>query len=110
MVMKKRYIFILYFVVPILIATFIACASTPHRESTGEYLDDSVITTKVKAILVKDEALKAFHISVKTYRGVVQLKGSVDSQKTIDKAGQIARDVEGVKSVENNLVLKPAAK
>jgi osmotically-inducible protein OsmY len=104
--MKKGYILILYVVIPILIATFAACASTPKRESTGEYLDDSVITTKVKAILIKDEALKAFHISVKTYRGVVQLSGSVDSQKTIDKAGQVASSVGGVKSVENKLVIK----
>ena len=108
--MKKRPTFILYFIVSILITTFVACASTPKQESTGEYLDDSVITTKVKAILIKDEALKAFHINVKTYRGVVQLKGSVDSQKTVDKAGQVASSVEGVKSVENSLVIKPAAK
>ncbi len=104
--MKKRYIFILYCFVPILIATFVACGSTPKRESTGEYLDDSVITTKVKAILIKDEALKAFHINVKTYRGIVQLSGTVDSQKTIDKAGQVASSVEGVKSVENKLGIK----
>jgi osmotically-inducible protein OsmY len=104
--MKKGYILILYVVIPILIATFASCASTPKRESTGEYLDDSVITAKVKAILIKDEALKAFRISVKTYKGVVQLSGSVDSQKTIDKAGQVARDVGGVKSVENKLVIK----
>ena len=108
--MRKRHTFIIYLIAPILIATFMACASTPKRESTGEYLDDSVITTKIKAVLIKDEALKAFHINVKTYRGVVQLKGSVDSQKTIDKAGEIAGSVEGVKSVENNLVIKPAAK
>lgn len=100
--MKKGYILILYVVIPILITTFAACASTPKQESTGEYLDDSVITTKVKAILIKDEALNAFHISVKTDRGVVQLSGSVNSQKTIDKAGQVASSVEGVKSVENS--------
>jgi len=104
--MKRGYILILYAVILILIATFAACASTSKSESTGEYLDDSVITTKVKAILIKDEALKAFPISVKTYRGVVQLSGSVDSQKIIDKAGEVASRVEGVKSVENKLVIK----
>jgi osmotically-inducible protein OsmY len=87
-------------------ATFVACASTPTRESTGEYIDDSVITTKIKSLLLKDDLLKSFHISVKTYKGVVQLSGSVDSPKAADKAGQIARSVKGVKSVKNNLVVK----
>ncbi len=104
--MKESYIFLRYFVLLMLIATFVACASTPTRESTGEYVDDSVITTKIKALLLKDELLKSFHISVKTYRGIVQLSGSVDSRKTIDKAGQIASSVKGVKSVKNNLVVE----
>ena len=104
--MKKSYIFLRYFVLLMLIATFVACASTPTQESTGEYVDDSVITTKIKTLILKDEFLKSFHISVKTYRGVVQLSGSVDSKKTIDKAGQIASSVKGVKSVKNNLVVE----
>jgi osmotically-inducible protein OsmY len=89
-----------------LIFAFVGCASTPTRESTGEYVDDSVITTKIKSLLLKDEFTNSFHISVKTYRGVVQLSGSVDSQKTIDKAGKIASSVQGVKSVKNNLVVE----
>ena len=104
--MKKRYISLRFFFLLILIATFLACASTPTRESTGEYIDDSVITTKIKSILLKDEFTKSFHISVKTYRGVVQLSGSVDSKNTIDKAGKIASSVNGVKSVKNNLVVQ----
>jgi osmotically-inducible protein OsmY len=104
--MKKRYIFLRCFFLLMLIPTFGGCASTPTRESTGEYIDDSVITTKIKSLLLKDELLKSFHISVKTYRGVVQLSGSVDSPKTINKAGQIASSVNGVKSVKNQLVVE----
>ena len=104
--MKKRYIIMSCFFLLALTPAFIGCASTPARESTGEYIDDSVITTKIKSILLKDEFTKSFHISVKTYRGVVQLSGSVDSQKTIDKAGKIAGSVNGVKSVKNNLAVQ----
>ncbi len=104
--MKKMNMIIRYFVVLVLIATFVACASTPKQESTGEYVDDSVITTKVKSLLAEDAFLKSFDISVETYKGIVQLSGFVDSQKTIDKAGQIASSVKGVKSVKNNLIVK----
>jgi hyperosmotically inducible protein len=104
--MKKRNIFISYLVMIMLIATFAACASTPKQESTGEYVDDSVITTKVKALLAEDAFLKSFQIGVETRKGIVQLSGFVDSRNAIDKAGQIARSVGGVKSVENNLILK----
>jgi hyperosmotically inducible protein len=104
--MKKRNIVIRYFVLLMLIATFVACASTPKQESTGEYVDDSVITTKVKSMLANDDFLKAFQITVETYKGTVQLSGFVDSQKAIDKAGEIASSVKGVKSVKNNLNVK----
>ena len=104
--MKKIEIFIRYFVILMLIATFMACASTPTRESTGEYVDDSVITTKVKALLAEDDFLKSFKISVETFKGVVQLSGFVNSQQAVDKAGQIARSVKGVSSVKNNLIVK----
>ncbi len=89
-----------------LIISLLSCASTPKSSSTGEYLDDTVITTKVKALLVKDVALKSFQVSVETYKGVVQLSGFVDTDKTRDKADFIARSVKGVKSVKNNLILK----
>jgi osmotically-inducible protein OsmY len=102
--MEKRNMFIACLVLLMLIATLVACSS--KQESTGEYIDDSVITTKIKSLLLKDDLLKSFHISVKTYKGVVQLSGSVDSPKAADKAGQIARSVKGVKSVKNNLVAK----
>ena len=104
--MKKRNIVIYCLVLLMLIATFAACASTRTQESTGEYVDDSVITTKVKSLLAADDFLKSFQISVETFKGVVQLSGFVNSQQAIDKAGQIARGVDGVKSVKNNLRLK----
>lgn len=85
---------------------FLGCASTSTKSSTGEYIDDSVITTKVKALLAEDDFLESFQISVETYKGVVQLSGFVDTQDAAAKAGQIARSVEGVKSVKNDLIVK----
>ena len=104
--MKKRNMFIGYFVILMLIATLVACASTSKQSGTGEYVDDSVITTKVKTMLASDDFLKSFEISVETYKGIVQLSGFVDSQKAVDKAGEVARGVNGVKSVKNNLNVK----
>ena len=104
--MKKGKIVIHCLVLLMLIATFVACASTRTQESAGEYVDDSVITTKVKAELAGDDFLKSFQISVETFKGVVQLSGFVNSQQAADKAGQIARSVNGVTSVKNNLVVK----
>jgi len=104
--MKKRNIFIGCFMILMLIATLVACASTSKQEGAGEYVDDSVITTKVKSLLAADDFLKSFEISVETYKGIVQLSGFVDSQKAVDKAGEIASGVQGVKSVKNNLNVK----
>jgi len=104
--MKKRNMLIGCFVVLMLIASLVACASTSKQEGAGEYVDDSVITTKVKSLLGADDFLKSFEISVETYKGIVQLSGFVDSQKAIDKAGEIASGVKGVKSVKNNLNVK----
>ncbi|HEN21312.1 MAG TPA: BON domain-containing protein [Desulfobacteraceae bacterium] len=104
--MKKRNMFVGCFLFLILIATFLACASTATRESTGEYVDDSVITTKIKTLLAADDFLKSFQISVETYKGSVQLSGYVNSQQAVDKAVQIANSVQGVKSVKNDLIVK----
>jgi osmotically-inducible protein OsmY len=104
--MKKRNRFVGYFVLVMLVLAFVACASTRTQESTGEYVDDSVITTKVKSLLAADDFLKSFEISVETYKGTVQLSGFVGSQKAVDKAGEIARSVNGVKSVKNDLIVK----
>ena len=104
--MKKRNILIGYLVLLMVIAPFAACAATSKQEGAGEYVDDSVITTKVKSLLAADDFLKSFEISVETYKGIVKLSGFVDSQKAIDKAGEIASSVKGVKSVKNNLNVK----
>jgi osmotically-inducible protein OsmY len=104
--MKKRNRFVGYFILLMLIVTFVACASTSKHESTGEYIDDSVITTKVKSLLAGDDFLKSFQISVETYKGAVQLSGFVNSQQAVDKAGEIARSVKGVKSLKNDLIVK----
>ena len=104
--MKKRNIVIYCLVLLMLIATFAACAATRTHESTGEYVDDSVITTKVKSLLAEDDFLKSFQISVETFKGTVQLSGFVNTQKAVDKAGEITRSVKGIKSVKNNLIVK----
>ncbi|HTZ39677.1 MAG TPA: BON domain-containing protein [Syntrophales bacterium] len=104
--MKKAYTVFRLLVVLMMIAAFVACASTPKQESTGEVVDDSVITTKIKSLLASDEFLKSFQISVETRKGIVELSGFVNTQKDKDKAGQIARGVEGVKSVKNALIVK----
>ena len=104
--MEKRNIVIRYFVLLMLMVAFVACASTSKQESTGEYVDDSVITTKVKSLLAADDFLKSFQIGVETYKGTVQLSGFVNSQKAIDKAIEITRSVKGVKSVKNDLIVK----
>jgi len=103
--MEKRNIVIRCLVLLMLI-TLVACASTRTHESTGEYVDDSVITTKVKALLAEDDFLKSFQISVETYKGTVQLSGFVNTRQAVHKAGQIARSVQGVQSVKNNLIVK----
>lgn len=75
-------------------------------ETTGQYVDDSVITSKVKAALLDEPTLSSNEISVETYKGKVQLSGFVNSQADINRAVQVARNVEGVKSVKNDMALK----
>ncbi|MBP7063153.1 BON domain-containing protein [Ferrovibrio sp.] len=83
-----------------------ACSSTPRQESTGEYVDSAAITTKVKAAILNEPSLKSLQISVETFKDAVQLSGFVDSSASRAKAGEITRNVEGVKSVKNDLVVK----
>jgi len=90
----------------ILIVALVACESKPKQSSTAEYIDDSVITTEIKAQLAKNDFLKSLEISVETRKGTVQLAGFVNSQQAADKAGEIARSVKGVQSVKNNLIVK----
>ena len=94
----------------VLIAMFlilsIGCASTSSREGTGEYVDDSVITTKVKAVIFNEPSLKLFEINVETFKGVVQLTGFVSSRADMYKAVEVAQGVGGVKSVKNGMAVK----
>jgi osmotically-inducible protein OsmY len=83
-----------------------ACVSTAHTEGTGEYIDDSVITGKVKAEMMNDPTLKSIEINVETFKGRVQLSGFVNSQADIDRAVKLARGVSGVQSVSNDMRLK----
>ena len=89
-----------------LITALMGCAATQKHESTGQYVDDSVITTKVKTAIFKEDTLKTMQINVKTYKGVVQLSGFVDSAQSVAKAGEVARRVEDVISVQNDLLVK----
>lgn len=87
-------------------ATLTACASTKTSEGMGEYVDDTVVTTKVKAAMLNDPDLKSAEINVETFKGRVQLSGFVRSQADIDHATQLARGVKGVASVANDMRLK----
>jgi osmotically-inducible protein OsmY len=90
----------------LLVVALVACAPTAKHEGAGEYIDDSVITGKVKAALVADPELKATEINVETYKGTVQLSGFVASPDDIPKATKLARGIEGVKSVKNDIEIK----
>lgn len=104
--MKELYRSMKLMVCFVLITVFMGCAATQKHESTGQYVDDSVITTKVKAAIFDEASLKTLQINVKTFKGVVQLSGFVDSSHSVTKAGEVARGVNGVVSVENDLVVK----
>jgi len=85
-----------------LIASALGCSSTSKQESTGEYIDDSMITTKVKSAILNEPSLKVSQIGVETFKGKVQLSGFVDSAAAGSKAAALARSVAGVTSVEND--------
>ena len=89
-----------------LLMSAVGCASTSTREGTGEYVDDSVITTKVKAAIFNEPTLKSTEINVETFKGTVQLSGFVSARADIDKAAELARSVQGVTSVQNDMRLK----
>jgi osmotically-inducible protein OsmY len=82
-------------------------SSTTTRESTGQYVDDTIITAKVKAAVLQEPMLKSYEINVETYKGVVQLSGFVSSQAEINKAVELTRTIKGVTSVKNNMLVKP---
>lgn len=90
----------------ILMATALGCASTAKHEGTGEYVDDTVITGKVKTAILAEPTLKSAEINVETFKGVVQLSGFVSSRAAEEKAVMVAKGVGGVKSVKNDMRLK----
>lgn len=92
----------------VLLASVLGCHSAPQhsapqKESSGEYIDDSYITTKVKAAILREPELKSSEINVETFKGVVQLSGFVNSRSDINRAVDVARSVRGVKSVKNDM-------
>ena len=89
-----------------LVATMAGCASTSTKEGTGEYIDDTVITAKVKASIFNEPTLKASEINVETFKGDVQLSGFVSNPQDAQKAVEIARGVKGVTSVKNDVRVK----
>ncbi|PKN23849.1 MAG: transporter [Deltaproteobacteria bacterium HGW-Deltaproteobacteria-22] len=93
-------------VLTVLALAFTSCKSTPTQKEASEYMDDSVITAKVKTAVLREPKLKVSEINVETHEGTVQLSGFVGNQECILLAGAVARDVEGVKLVTNSLLIK----
>ena len=92
--------------IAVAMVSVVGCASTAQHEGTGEYVDDSVITTKVKAAIFNEPTLKVSEINVETFKGVVQLSGFVTSKTAEIKAVEVSRAVHGVKSVKNDMRIK----
>ena len=93
-------------VMALTLLTVVGCESTAKQEGTGEYMDDTVITTKVKTAIFNDPMLKVAEINVETFKGVVQLSGFVTSQAAVNRAVEVSRQVAGVKSVKNDMRVK----
>jgi len=94
------------FIFAIAMTSVVGCASTTSKEGTGEYIDDTVITTKVKAAIFNESSLKSTEINVETFKGIVQLSGFVKSTADERKATELARGIKGVKSVKDDLRVK----
>lgn len=92
--------------VAVALVSVVGCASTPKQEGTGEYIDDTMITTKVKTAILNEPTLKVAEINVETFKGVVQLSGFVSSPAAATKAVEVTRGVSGVKSVKNDMRIK----
>lgn len=90
----------------VMLVTIVGCASTSKQDGTGEYVDDSIITAKVKAAILNEPTLKSVEINVETFKGAVQLSGFVSSQAAINKAVDVTRHISGVKSVKNDMRIK----
>lgn len=103
---QLKYISTLILAVMLATTTVLSFAETSKQEGTGEYFDDSVVTTKVKAAIFNEPSLKSAEINVETYKGVVQLSGFVRTKTDTKKAVEVARSVKGVKSVKNDMQVK----
>jgi len=90
----------------VLAGSVAGCSLTSGRETAGEYLDDTTITTRVKAALIGDKSVKASQIGVETMQSVVQLSGFVDTPQEKLRAGDIARNISGVREVQNNIAVR----
>lgn len=90
----------------VVLAAFTGCASTKNQQGAGEYIDDTVITTKVKSAIFGEPSLKSMQINVETFKGVVQLSGFVTNAQNVSKATEVARSVNGVVSVKNDLIVR----
>lgn len=90
----------------LLILSITGCAGNQVSESTGEYFDDAIVTTKVKTAILGDSRLSTMDITVTTFKGAVQLSGFVDSKSVAERAVQIVRSIKGVRLVNNSLVVK----
>jgi hyperosmotically inducible protein len=104
--MKQLSKFLSTLFLAVMLVSVVGCASTSKQEGTGEYIDDTAITTKVKAAIFNEPTLKVAEINVETFKGVVQLSGFVSSQTAANKAVEVARGVSGVKSVKNDMRIK----
>ena len=104
MTLLGRYLSPLF--VAVALVSVAGCASTPKQEGTGEYVDDTVITGKVKSAILNEPTLKVAEINVETFKGIVQLSGFVSSQAAATKAVEVTRTVGGVKSVKNDMRIK----
>ena len=102
----KRFKYLSAFLLAVALTTTLGCTTTATHDSTQTYVDDSVITTKVKAAIFNESTLKSAEINVETFKGVVQLSGFVSSQSSIYKAIEVARGVSGVTRVRNDMRLK----
>lgn len=103
----KKFNSIRIFLFGISLALILAgCAGSRRHESTGEYFDDVLLTTKVKTSILGDARVKFLQIHVETFKGIVQLSGFVDSQEAAERAVHLARTVKGVKQVNNSLIVK----
>ena len=94
------------FLLALVAASILGCAGSSTKESTGEYFDDTWITTKVKAALLEDKQVKSGEINVETFKGAVQLSGFVSSSAAMQQAVKVTRGIQGVTSVKNDMRIK----